>query len=266
MKRATLIVISVLAVVFFSWALFSHFQYRDIARRFTAYVADERDGHARSDNASHRTTKGHDARSKELQRRIASTERVKTHLESELDQCAADLAEMSNKWASATIDLIQARAKNRRALDWNTLQSWQKKTMVNKDCRTLRLVIEGISGRGDKILLTDNDIRTVAELRIRSLGITIADSVSADDGHLYLNVNISGSAFIVSVEYTCAAVIKRGDSYGKVLGTVVWRSAMIGTHGGKKQFILDCVSEKIDTFLNELKQNQKTNFERLLRE
>ena len=108
----------------------------------------------------------------------------------------------------------------------------------------MRLVVESLPEDAAEIGLTESSIRAAAESRLRSARLYS----EASDQYLYVNVNVAGHAFGVSLEYK-KRVLDPLSGLGGLATT--WNSGSTGTHGRDSGFILSGVSQHLDRFLVE---------------
>lgn len=113
------------------------------------------------------------------------------------------------------------------------------------DCKSMNLSVEGLHDGAGKIGLTKARLQAAAESRLRSARLYDSDATAA---YLYVNVNVSGPAFSISLKYNKwvfdPASVKNGYA-------TTWDIRSTGTHGGGATFILSSLSEDLDRFLVE---------------
>ena len=110
-------------------------------------------------------------------------------------------------------------------------------------CNRFALVVEGLSDGATEIDLTSERISTLAESRLRSA--RLYDAASRKE-YLYVNVNVVGNAFNVSLEY------KRwieDIGHGEGAWASIWHVGGAGTHGSSDSYIMQIISEQIDEFI-----------------
>jgi hypothetical protein len=134
------------------------------------------------------------------------------------------------------------------AADQRNAQSSEPQMSAISDYKTLPLVVEAIPS--NTVNLLQEAVQSRAELRIRSAGLKpVSDVGPMPFRYVYINVNINGNAFNVSVQFDQYAVwdssSKPGD--GEV---TTWFASTTGTHGNSSTFILEAVDELMDRFLN----------------
>ena len=120
------------------------------------------------------------------------------------------------------------------------------------DCRPMHLAVESLSPAASKIGLTKEAIRAAAESRLRSA--RLYHSIRSAP-YLYINVNVVGRGFSISLEF-------KKDVYDLLSGNrglaTTWDRGGTGTHGGYANFLLSSISRHMDKFLVEfLRVNEK---------
>lgn len=114
-------------------------------------------------------------------------------------------------------------------------------------CRPMRLLVEGLPDEARAIGLTKKALNDTTENRLSTAGLFTKNPLEASWTNLYVNVNLVGAAFSVSVEYRKNVI----DDFGHDHSAVTWKSRATGTHTGDSDFIVAAISEKIDKFLVE---------------
>lgn len=122
------------------------------------------------------------------------------------------------------------------------------------DCRPMGLVVEDLPPDASKIGLTRAAIQAAAESRLRSARL-YRSIHSAPYHYLYLNVNVAGLAYNISLDF-------KKDVHDPLSGTtgiaVTWHLGSAGMHGGRANYIVSWVSQRMDEFLVEfLRANEK---------
>ena len=126
-----------------------------------------------------------------------------------------------------------------------------KRFRLFADCRPMRLVVEDLPGGVLKIGLTKEAIRAAVESRLRSA--RLYDSRASH--YLYVNVNVAGRAFSISLEFNKRV---RDILSGDTGRAATWNRGSTGTHGGNANYIVSSVSRHMDKFLVEfLRVNEK---------
>ena len=96
--------------------------------------------------------------------------------------------------------------------------------------------------------LTEDRISTMAESRLRAARLYDVDAGT----WLFVNVNIVSLSYSQSMEYFKPV---RDVPSGEAGFAVTWRDrGSTGTHGGNADFILEALSEYIDTFIREYRR------------
>ena len=110
-------------------------------------------------------------------------------------------------------------------------------------CEPMFIVVENLNQHALKIGLTMESIQNAVESRIRSARLFDKHSGKA---FLYVNVNIVGPAYSISVEFKKIL----SDPLSLVTWpATTWDDGSTGTHGGDSRYILSSISEHIDRFL-----------------
>lgn len=112
------------------------------------------------------------------------------------------------------------------------------------DCQPMVLVVERMSPDASEIGLTEESILAAAESRLRAARLYDAEATH----YLYVNVNVAGPAFSLSLEFNKPFYDPLSDTPG--LATT-WDIGVTGTHGGNAGYILSNVSQHMDRFLVE---------------
>ena len=120
------------------------------------------------------------------------------------------------------------------------------------DCGPMGLVVEDLPEDAAGIGLTEDSIRAAAESRLRSARLYS----EASDQYLYVNVNVSGHAVNISLEYN-KRVLDPLSGLGGFATT--WNSGAISAYGRDQGFILSGVSQHLDRFLVEFLRVNETS-------
>ena len=113
-------------------------------------------------------------------------------------------------------------------------------------CRPMPLAVEGLGDDARKIGLAEEALRAVAESRLRAARLyTEALSSRADFSTLYVNVNVLGPAFSISVEYHKWVT----DEFADGGLAITWDMDGPGTHGRDAGYIVSLLSRYLDRFL-----------------
>ena len=113
------------------------------------------------------------------------------------------------------------------------------------NCRPMELVVENLHSDAAGIGLAKGAILASVESRLRSARLYDSD---AGVPYLYVNVNVSGLAFSVDLEYNKFVFEPVADASGIA---ATWSLGLTGTHGRDASYILSTVSELMDLFLLE---------------
>ena len=120
------------------------------------------------------------------------------------------------------------------------------------DCRPMALIVEDLPGGVLTIGLTKEAIRAAVESRLRSARLYGSIRTAP---YLYVNVNVVGRAFSISLEFTKEV---RDILSGDTGLAATWNVGSTGTHGGSANYIVSSVSRRMDEFLVEfLRVNEK---------
>ena len=110
-------------------------------------------------------------------------------------------------------------------------------------CRPMDLVVESLNDDAKEMGLTKDRLRMAAESRLRSAQLYSEGQIE----YLYVNVNVVGLAFSISLVYKKGAF----DEHGNVGMAATWNAGKTGTHGRNPGFIISGLSELMDKFLVE---------------
>ena len=136
-------------------------------------------------------------------------------------------------------------------------QTWSDSGLETANYKYVAVVIEGLDADERRLGLTKDRIRNRVELRLRSAGLTPGTDSRENRTALYVNVNATKTAYIISVEYQRPVDFTTGNQqYRSLAGT--WQSSSVGTHVRSGAVIMNTLDQHLDKFLNEyLKANQK---------
>ena len=136
-----------------------------------------------------------------------------------------------------------------------------------KGIKRILVAVEQVNEDAIKIGLTRQRIQTVVELKIRKEGIRMLEMEEfikmLKDGRLpekelhmiremstlYINVNVMGKTFSVTVKVREYVSLYRDKSIETDACT--WERANIGNYEDNPDFIMSCLSERLDEFLND---------------
>ena len=116
------------------------------------------------------------------------------------------------------------------------------------DCRPTRLVVEGLSDDAAALGLTEGAIATAVRSRLRSAWLYTDDEFEASWSVLYVNVNVVGGAFSLSIEFR---KLVQDDATAEVSLAATWHTGAAGTHAQRAEFILSGVAQHTDHFIDE---------------
>ena len=127
----------------------------------------------------------------------------------------------------------------------NWLELFGERFRLFNACRPMQLVVEDLSDDAGEIGLRREALQAAAESRLRAGRLYTDDSARADYSYLYLNVNVGGRAYSISLEYYKSTT----DEFGQSSTAPTWRRSGTGTHGGNAGYIVSGLSQYLDTFL-----------------
>lgn len=125
-------------------------------------------------------------------------------------------------------------------------------------CAPMGLLVEGERLEKDtdaaKIGLTKETIQTAAEARLRAA--RIYEKSDFKPQYLYVNVNVVGRAFSISIELQRFLA---NTGYGESGYVTVWDTGGTGTHRDNATYILGGISRYLDKFIAAyLRENEAT--------
>ena len=129
---------------------------------------------------------------------------------------------------------------------FETLDTAIKQFRLFNDCKPMRLIVEAVSKDGRELGLTEAALRVAAESRLRGARLYTS---SSDDfpAYLYVNVNVVGKAFSVSVQYN---KVMLDFATNEVNRAVSWHHGWLGTYGpGGTGYIVATLSLQLDEFI-----------------
>ncbi len=112
-------------------------------------------------------------------------------------------------------------------------------------CKPMQLLIEDLHSDAADIGLTKEALQAAAESRLRAARLYTEDYERADFARLYVNVNVVGPAYSISVEYQKTV----RDVFRGVGTATTWDSGSAGTHEGDADYIVSPLSQHLDRFL-----------------
>lgn len=132
-----------------------------------------------------------------------------------------------------------------RAAGEVTDESFDRFQLFN-NCQPMALLVEPLQPSAAEIGLAQKALQNTVESRLRSARV-YTEKMSVDT-YLYLNVNIGGGSFGITMEFSKYLF----DNLSDVTSfAITWKSRAIGTHGGDGSYILSSASQYVDEFLVE---------------
>jgi hypothetical protein len=113
----------------------------------------------------------------------------------------------------------------------------------------LEIDVEDLHEFASQIGLTRQRLLDRIFIRARQLGIT-PSLVGEKEGYLYLNLNVVGDSFNLTLKYIRAVQYTVTDQKYFGVGTT-WNVSTTGIHGGSSQYIIDTLDGHLDRFFNE---------------
>ncbi len=121
-------------------------------------------------------------------------------------------------------------------------------------CRPMRLVVEFLSPDAQAVGLTKERIQLAAESRLRAARLYTESWEEGNYAYLYININVVGPAYSISVQYKKQVTDRVNNSNGTA---TTWDTGITGTHGGNANHIVQHLSGRLDLFLaNYLRVNE----------
>ena len=116
------------------------------------------------------------------------------------------------------------------------------------DCRPMLLVVEGLPDDAAAIGLAEDAITVAARSRLRAARIYTEAGSEAEWSSLYINANVVGPAYGISVKYR-----KYVNDLATMLegAAITWVSSSTGTHGRDPTYVSSNVAGHIDRFIDE---------------
>ena len=116
------------------------------------------------------------------------------------------------------------------------------------DCRPVRLLVQNLINDAADIGLKKEAISVAVRSRLRAARLYTAEMGWPPSSWLYINVNIVGAAFNITVEYNKWLT----DSISGEPGwAATWSKGSAGTHGRNSGFVLSGISRFTDSFIDE---------------
>ena len=113
-------------------------------------------------------------------------------------------------------------------------------------CRPMELLVEGLYPDAQASGLTEERIQLAAESRLRAARLYTESVEKANFTYLYININVVGRAFKISVAYRRWVTDPVNNSNGRA---TTWDTGSAGTYGGDAGFIIQGLSSHLDEFL-----------------
>ena len=123
--------------------------------------------------------------------------------------------------------------------------AWLDHFQLFNECRPMCLLVERLSGDEADIGLTEARIQTMAEVRLRSARLYDESSRSP---YLYVQVTVVGRAFNFGINFKKMLYDPTTDRRSSAM---TWDLGATGTHGGDAGYVLQTLSEFVDTFVVE---------------
>ena len=111
-------------------------------------------------------------------------------------------------------------------------------------CRPMQLAIE-VDDDAEASGLTESALQVTPESRLRAARLYTENYIKADFSFLYVNLNVVGQAFSISVEYWKSVT----DAFGERSEAMTWSTRGTGTYGSDAGFIVSGISQYLDKFL-----------------
>ena len=113
-------------------------------------------------------------------------------------------------------------------------------------CLPMDLVVEGLSSDAQAVGLTEERIQLAAESRLRAARLYTGSWETAAPAYLYININVVGPAYNISVRYSKWVTDLATNSTNPA---ATWITGSTGTHGGDAGSIIQSLSGHLDKFL-----------------
>lgn len=123
----------------------------------------------------------------------------------------------------------------------------------------LSILVERLPAEAEKLNLTVERIEARVNQSLRKAGITPLDlkNSSGDDPYLYVNVNVTATAYAIDVSLDRRVYYRVANRNLSTTGAT-WKKGALGTHGGRRDPILDALGDIVDVFCDRfLKANGK---------
>jgi len=116
-----------------------------------------------------------------------------------------------------------------------------------KGLKSLGVLVEGLKEKAIKIGLSEDRLRTIAELKLRREGIEVLEYGSFPQ--LYINVNVLSRAFNITIKIQEWVQLRRDPSI-ECFG-VTWDDSVTGSYEGGAEYIVDTLNQALEVFLND---------------
>ena len=113
-------------------------------------------------------------------------------------------------------------------------------------CAPVALLVEGLPTNATEIGLFEDDILTTVRSRLR--GARIYSSEAMHGPYLYVNVNVAGLSFNISVELRKPVTDLETELTSPA---TTWNTGTTGTHGQESDYILQAIGRLMDIFIDE---------------
>lgn len=145
---------------------------------------------------------------------------------------------------AAVVALLVASPAIGRANQENA-DAWLDYFQLFNECRPMYLLIERLSGDEADIGLTEARIQTMVEARLRSARLYDG---SVRSPYLYVQVTVVGRAFNFGISFKKTLYDPVTDRRSVA---TTWDVGGTGTHGSDAGYVLQALSEFVDTFVVE---------------
>lgn len=142
---------------------------------------------------------------------------------------------------AAVFLITAASASAEEVSGWDRFQLWN-------ECRPTQLVVEEMHKDAGDIGLTKRAIEVAVRSRLRGARLFTEDYNDSALSYLYVNVNVVGLGYSLSVEYK---KLVEDPVSGQRGNAATWDVGGTGTHGKDSNFILSHVEQYADSFIDE---------------
>ena len=125
---------------------------------------------------------------------------------------------------------------------------YQLRAELYTGCKPVSLTIEDLPSDAMEIGLTEDRIQFMAESRLRAarLYANPKDSTSPTFPQLYINVNVVGRSFHVSVDFELRLMNTQSEFYPIA---TTWRKGVTGSHSGDSEYVVSNIPRFLDEFI-----------------